>query len=342
MGCCFPKQGYLKPKEVKPVWFQDFEAKLPSLEGKVVCITGCTTGTGYICARTVARKGAHVVMLNRKSERSEQAEQKILSEVPNAKVTSVDCDLQSFQSVRAAAKTIQIEFAETGIDVLCNNAGVMALADVATKDGYDVQMQTNHLSHFLLTRELMPLLEKAASLRGEARIVNHSSGARKRPFKPLDGKYFGKNGGNLGGNGNSMFFGGARWQRYQQSKLANAVFMLGLHDRLQATGSKVKALCAAPGLTATNLQVTANQEDGFGSTWIMRWAQAAEDGTMSLLQCCVGQGVQSGEMYEPSGRARLSGPPKKTMLEAGSTDPTSRQILWTESEKACGEFKIGA
>ena len=82
--------------------------------------------------------------------------------------------------------------------------------------GYDTQMQTNHLSHFLLTKELFPLLDKAAKAKGDARVVNHSSGARKFPSSPLQAKYLGKNGGSLGGNGNSMLFGGARWQRYHQ------------------------------------------------------------------------------------------------------------------------------
>ena len=86
--------------------------------------------------------------------------------------------------------------------------------------GYDTQMQTNHLSHFLLTKELFPLLSATAASKGEARIVNHSSGARDFPGSPLDAKYLGKNGGNLGGNGNSMLFGGARWQRYHQVRRA--------------------------------------------------------------------------------------------------------------------------
>ena len=77
-------------------------------------------------------------------------------------------------------------------------------------------MQTNHLSHFLLSKELLPLLTKTANSKGEARIVNHSSGARIFPSSPLHAKYLGKNGGNLGGNGSSMLFGGARWQRYHQ------------------------------------------------------------------------------------------------------------------------------
>jgi len=96
----------------------------------------------------------------------------------------VECDLRSFASVEAAAKRVA-ELCPEGVHVLANNAGVMALPDEATGDGFDVQMQTNHLSHFLLTRELMPLLERAAEADGEARVVNHSSGARMFPQRTL-------------------------------------------------------------------------------------------------------------------------------------------------------------
>merc|ERR1719193_367839 len=139
------------------------------------------------------------------------------------------------------------ELGSTGLDVLCNNAGVMACADVATVDGCDVQMQTNHLSHFLLTQQLWPLLTKAAEERGEARVVNHSSIARKG--KPLGQRYLGPNGGNLGGDSAGALFNGPRWERYHQTKLANLAFTFALRDRcLAATGasSKVKALCAHP------------------------------------------------------------------------------------------------
>ncbi|CAE7330811.1 ENV9, partial [Symbiodinium pilosum] len=104
---------------------------------------------------------ATVVMLNRKSSRAEAAEEQVKKEVSNdGKVMTVECDLQDMDNVKAAAEKIKELFSESGVDVLCNNAGVMALADEATKDGYDVQMQTNHLSHFLLTKEIFPLLEK--------------------------------------------------------------------------------------------------------------------------------------------------------------------------------------
>merc|ERR1711963_932280 len=121
---------------------------------------------------------------------------------------------------------LQDKFGDKGLDVLCNNAGIMATKDEATEDGFDTQMQTNHLSHFLLTAELFPLLEKAANANGEARVVNHSSIARYSPAQPLEAKYFGKNGGKLGGDADACCrpFSGGRWKRYQQTKLANVVY----------------------------------------------------------------------------------------------------------------------
>merc|ERR1719210_557559 len=130
----------------------------------------------------------------------------------------------SFAAVREAAQKLKEDLGSSGLDVLCNNAGIMATKDEATGDGCDTQMQTNHLSHYLLTTEVWPLLERAAELRGEARVVNHSSGARNRGGegkKPLDEQYLQKNGGNLGGDEvGCLPFSGARWTRYQQSKLA--------------------------------------------------------------------------------------------------------------------------
>lgn len=153
---------------------------LPSLSGKCYAITGCTSGTGLWAAIAAVRKGAScVLLLNRKSERADEAEKQIKAEKGSAKVVTVDCDLQSFASVRKAAaqvKSIAADFG--GLDGLVNNAGIMAVPDTRTVDGHDVQMQTNHLSHFLLTKLLLPSLEMAAAARSEARIVQHSSGAR--------------------------------------------------------------------------------------------------------------------------------------------------------------------
>ena len=195
------------PPEKESIIYPTFEAEQGSLAGKSYAVTGCTTGTGLAAAKLFAKKGAaRVFLLNRPSPRAESglaAVQAVAAE--GCVVTHVDCDLADFASVRRAAAQVAAETEELGLDVLANNAGVMALRDVATRDGYDIQMQTNHLSHFLLTRELFPALQKAAEFRGEARIVNHSSFARNGPpgtrlTTENTYEYLGKNGGSLGGD----------------------------------------------------------------------------------------------------------------------------------------------
>jgi NAD(P)-dependent dehydrogenase (short-subunit alcohol dehydrogenase family) len=317
-----------------------FEAALPSLEGKTVAITGCTTGTGYVTAVFAARKGAdQIFLLNRSSDRATKAEESIRKEIaPGSKtvIETIPCDLQDFASVRAAAASIQSKC--TKLDVLCNNAGVMALDDMATKDGYDIQMQTNHLSHFLLTKELFPLLLKSA----DARIVQHSSMARTSTSTPLKAEYFGKNGGNLGGNGNSMFLNGAKWERYHQTKLANSCFTAILASKLRDANlaSTVKAVCAAPGIAQTNLQTTTQETSGSmsGGMWIMHFSQSSEDGSMPLITACFAPNVENGDFYEPkNGRSGLA---VKVAFDKNSADAEQQKMLWETSEAACGTFSI--
>ncbi|CAJ1950293.1 unnamed protein product [Cylindrotheca closterium] len=325
-----------KPHSVETKWFPDFEASLPSLEGKTVAITGTTSGTGYIVARTAARKNADtILLLNRPSERATKAEADLKAEDTKSKIISIDCDLQDLESVKKAAASIKSKV--DAVDVLCNNAGVMALEDKATKDGYDVQMQTNHISHFLLTKELYPLLQKAKELRGQARVTNHSSEARHG--KKLEEKYFGKNGGDLGGNGSSMVFGGARWVRYQQTKLANSVFTKALADKFGDSG--IIAACAHPGLAATNLQVTTASTGGMGSgMWIMRMSQSQEDGAMPIVAACFDAATKNGSFWGPSGMGQFSGPAKQIKWDKKSEDPDCVSVLWKASEEACGAFAI--
>lgn len=337
------QSSYTQPAFVETKWFPAFEAELPDATGKVCAVTGSTTGTGFVCALTLAKKGAIVYLLNRPSHRAAAALDQIKADVPGAHVENIDCDLTSFTSTRAAAAALTAKCQNSGLDVLCCNAGVMALKDQATEDGYDIQMQTNHLSHFLLAKEVYPLLEKAANRTGESRIVSHSSGARHMPKVPIAGnaKYMEKNGGNLGGDGSSMFLGGARWVRYHMTKLANSVFTQALHERLRACGSKVKAVCAAPGLATTHLQVTTAMDSGMGSgTWFMRWGQSAQDGTMPLLQACLGKDVASGDFLEPTLMGSMKGPAGKVAkLGAMEQDPAGKQTLWDASEAACGKWE---
>mmetsp|Transcript_6739 Transcript_6739/g.16908 ORF Transcript_6739/g.16908 Transcript_6739/m.16908 type:complete len:368 (+) Transcript_6739:310-1413(+) len=240
---------------VDTVWFNDFKKELPAATNKVVVITGTTSGTGFVAARTAGELGAEVVLLNRPSDRATKALDGLRAAVPSATFVPIDCDLQNFDSVKVAATKIKEKYNETGIYCVCWNAGIMATPDKATTDGYDTQMQTNHLSHFLLTAELFPLIEKYATSNGDARIVSHSSGARHMtPDNCLERKYFEKNGGNLGGDEMTGGFSGGPFLRYFQSKLANAVFTQALHQKLLAKGStNVKSVCADPGMSATSL-----------------------------------------------------------------------------------------
>ncbi len=302
------------------------------MTGKVVAITGTTSGTGYICAREMAKLGAEVLLLNRKSERSTSALSSLQHEVPGAKFVAVECDLQDFDSVRKAIDEITANYEK--IDVLCNNAGVMAMPDIATKDGYDIQMQTNCISHFLLTNGLFQLIKKSQ----DGRVVNHSSMARLGP--PLEEQYFGKNGGNLGGDGTeeeNNSFAGPRWMRYHQTKLANCAFTYGMIEKLKAHGiDNVKVLVAHPGLAATQLQVTTAAAGGMqGGTEFMQMAQSAEDGATGIIRCCTDPEAQTGDFYGPE---QWKGFPGKLTPEDYLSSPENIRINWEGCEAAVGDF----
>ncbi|MEM1347454.1 MAG: SDR family NAD(P)-dependent oxidoreductase [Myxococcota bacterium] len=304
------------------------------MAGRIAAVTGTTSGTGYVCARELAKRGATVLLLNRASSRASASLEKLQSEVPEGTFDPIVCDLQDFESVRAASATITERYEK--LDVLCNNAGVMAMPDQATKDGYDVQMQTNCISHFLLTKELWPLLLKS----DDARVVNHSSGARLGP--PLEMKYFEKRGGDLGGDGTqeeNASFGGPRWMRYHQTKLANCTFTYGLHERIQASNiTNVKALVAHPGLAATQLQVTTSKTGGMDlDSPFMQQAQSEEDGATGIIRACMDPEAASGDFYGPKG---WTGFPEKLEPEDLLTDAENIRINWEGCEAAVGAFAL--
>lgn len=306
------------------------------MTNKVVVITGTTSGTGFICAREVAKKGAAVVLLNRKSERSENALKLLQSAIPDGKFDPVDCDLQSFDSVRNAMKSVKAKY--ESVDVLVNNAGVMALRDESTQDGYDVQMQTNVISHFLITKELFPLLRKSK----EARIVNHTSMARLGG--PLVNDYFEKKGGDLGGDGTekeNLIFQGPRWDRYHQTKLANCAFTYGLKKKLEeANITNVIPLLAHPGLAKTSLQVTTAADGGMDeNAEFMAMAQSAEDGATGIIRAAMDPNVKPGDFFGPSGQG-WKGFPELLTPEDLLLDESNLQINWEGCEKAVGTFNL--
>jgi len=318
----------------EPASFADLVASLPSQAGKTIAITGCTSGTGLVLAQACGRLGAQVLMINRPSARAETALRQLQD--AGAKASLIECDLQSFDSVRSAGARLRAGY-PGGIDALCNNAGVMGLPDTATGDGFDVQMQPNHLSHFLLTSEVWPLLEAAAEARGEARVVNHSSGARRGA--PLDARYLGRNGGRLGGDG---FPGFAKWKRYQQSKLANLLFTYALHDHIAQDrptfAGRIKSVCAHPGPTDTGLQAKTANAGGTGLldryiiSRTLKAAHPVEEGAMGIAIGCCRPEAASGDFYGPQGAGK-AGPAR---LLPSERNPEGEAMLWRESLKATG------
>ena len=331
--------SYKKP-DLKNVYYDEFLESIQSLNNLTIAITGTTSGTGYVAAQTVASKGARVILLNRKSKRATKSYNDLKKNNPEAELFLVECDLQSFESVRKAAKEV-VKLCPKGLDALCNNAGVMALKDIATSDGFDVQMQTNHLSHFLLTKELMPSLKKAADNNGESRVVNHSSISRFG-VKSLETQYLEKKGGNLGGNGKRMmFFPQARWKRYSQTKLANAAFTACLSEKLNNSNSNIKALVAHPGLSVTDLQHTTIIDGGMG-TWMtsqmMKSGQTKEDGAIGIIKCMTDPTLDSGIFVGPgAGKMAMKGPVISFDLEPFYDNQYTKDLLWTKSCEAIGE-----
>lgn len=317
-----------------------------SLAGKVFVITGTTSGTGYVAAQTMAELGADVILLNRPSARLDASLAKLRTAVPEGKFHPIACNLQDFASVRSAAAEIRGKW--TAIYCLANNAGIMGVKDEATVDGYDTTMQTNHLSHFLLTAELFPLLAKGVKEHGDARIVQHSSGGRHgdgqgkigREGWGLEEKYYGKNGGNLGGDemGN---FTGPPFERYFQSKLANSVFMHGLDEKLRATPeyAKIRSVACQPGIATTSL--SDHLLEGmpfFMKPVILLYGKVAmqtpEQGAIGLIRGMAHEEVKSGVLYGPLNQTK--GPAVENKAEKYEVDAKAIQTLWSKSEEAVG------
>lgn len=329
---------YSKPASVKSILYtNDYVSALPTLTGKNIVITGTSIGSlGYVTTECCLKKGATVICLNRSDEKANSMKESLLSQDSSfsSKLHLVKCDLMDMDSVRTAASTVKSIVGVNGVDVLCNNAGVMMLEDIKNKDGLEVQMTSNHLSHFLLTKELFPLIEAASIRTGDARIINHSSMARKTPEVDLKEDSFKKN-VPLGDNSAN-----GRIARYQQSKLANCVFTYSLHEKLKAKGSKIKSLVCHPGLAASNLQVVTADSSWMISlymTFFMAKSQSVEDGAVPLITCITDPTIPSGAFLGPTeGDGWMRGPPKVLVPESILNSRKNMDILWRGSEEALG------
>jgi NAD(P)-dependent dehydrogenase (short-subunit alcohol dehydrogenase family) len=288
-------------------------------------VTGANSGLGLITSRELARAGARVVLACRNVAKGEAARREIEAAAPGAPLELEELDLASLESVRAFAE--RYRSAHDGLDLLINNAGVMAPPRRQTADGFELQFGTNHLGHFALTGRLIGAMEG----REDARVVTLSSTAHRTGRISFD---------NLGGD--RHYF---RWRAYGQSKLANLLFALELERRLSAAGSTIKSMAAHPGYAATNLQFAAPP---LVDRLVMRVgnaliAQSEDMGALPTLYAATEPGLPGGTYAGPDGLAEQRGHPQTVAPNKAARDEAVAKRLWEVSEEMTGvHYELGA
>jgi NAD(P)-dependent dehydrogenase (short-subunit alcohol dehydrogenase family) len=282
---------------------------MPSQRGRRVVVTGANSGLGKVTAAELAAAGADVVLACRDVRKGEDAAATMTGQVAVRRL-----DLADLASVRAFA-------ADTGeIDLLVNNAGVMAPPRGTTADGFELQLGTNHLGHFALTARLLPALRG----RPDARVVTVSSGAHRIGRIDFDDLQ------------RERHYN--RWRAYGQSKLANLLFALELDRRLRAAGAPIKSLAAHPGYADTNLQFAAPPLlDRITMAITNRLiAQSAEMGALPTLYAATVRDLEGGLFIGPDGFLEQRGHPKVVAPSSAARDPDTARRLWEVSEALTG------
>ncbi len=301
-------------------WTQE---DIPKLSGITVVVTGANSGLGLETTRALASKGAHVLMACRSEDKARAAAAEVRNSHPNASLSLRALDLASFRSIRAFASEIDATFPR--IDVLINNAGVMALPPRKTEDGLEMQIGTNHFGHFALTGLLWGALSKASA----PRVVTVSSQAHKIGKLRFDDLHYERR-------------RYAAWPAYGASKLANLLFTYELVRRAEARGSNVCAVAAHPGYAATNLQLKGPAMRGerllealtrLGNPLL---GQSPEMGALPQLYAATAGDVRAGDYIGPDGPLKARGYPEKQRSSASSHDLDAARRLWDVSERTTG------
>jgi NAD(P)-dependent dehydrogenase (short-subunit alcohol dehydrogenase family) len=296
-------------------------ADIPELTGRTAVVTGGNGGLGLVCAHELAAKGAHVVLAARDQDKARTAEKQIHARNGRASTEIVPLDLGSLASVQAAAQ--QISSAHERIDILMNNAGVMAMPERRTEDGFEMQFGVDHLGHFALTAHLLPALLRAE----RARVVTVTStgrflGRSVNPRNPhLDGRY-------------------RPWRAYAQAKSANFYFALGLQQKFERAGVAAQSLVAHPGISDTDLQAKAVREGGGGwgaaisEVMARRAGMSPAEGARPQLRAATDPNARGGELYAP--RYVSNGPPVRRPIVRRWDLQRHIDVLWEVSERETG------
>lgn len=293
------------------------ERHVPDQTGRTAIVTGANSGLGYENSRALATKGAHVVMGVRSISKGETARQSILDLTPDALVEIRELDLADSGSIASFTRSMEKDFEK--VDLLINNAGVMAIPESKTADGFEMQFGTNHLGHYSLTAQLLPLLVQTAG----SRVVTVTSTARHfgRPVDPdnphLEGEY-------------------DKWRAYGQSKLANLHFALGLERRFRDARAQTQSLVAHPGLTRTELQVNTTKAGGGDASEkaAARFGMDPERGALPQLRAATDHRASGGQLYGP--RWFQFGDPVRLPLFGRSKNQKSIDTLFDVSKRETG------
>ncbi len=299
----------------KPRWTVD---DIPDLRGKLAVVTGANSGLGLATARALARKGAKVVLACRSQDKAEQAIASLMADLERLDEDQLEfrsLDLADLDSVRSFAEGIANTHGK--LDLLINNAGVMALPYRKTAQGFEMQLGTNHLGHFALTGRLLPLLLAAPA----ARVVTVSSHMHRVGKIRFDDLHFER--------------GYRKLAAYGQSKLANLLFTYELQRRLERARARVIAVAAHPGYSATDL-LQRGPRARFFSLGNRLMAQGAEQGALPSLHAATAPEVQGGEYYGPGGLMELKGHPIKVRSNRRSHDRAVAERLWSVSIELTG------
>jgi NAD(P)-dependent dehydrogenase (short-subunit alcohol dehydrogenase family) len=299
---------------------------MPDLGGVRAVVTGANSGLGLHTSLELARHGASVVMTARDEARGASAAEQVRGQVPGARLEVRRLDLADLASVRLFA----VPFRAGGerLDLLVNNAGVMAIPRGTTREGFEAQFGTNHLGHFALTGLVLPAL-LAGDLRGGApRVVTVSSTLHRR--------------GQIRRNDLMGERSYSPWGAYGQSKLANLLFMRELQRRADAAQARLMSLAAHPGFAATNLQATGprmrGSRMGVLATRAMNLvlAQPASQGAWPTLRAATDPGARGGDFFGPGALAEQRGHPRLVGMSASAASAEDARWLWERSVELTG------
>ena len=288
-------------------------ADLPDQDGRIVVITGASSGVGFETARLFAARRAHVVLACRDHGRARRAMDRIAAEVPGARISELSLDLASLASVRAAAA--ELGSRHPRIDVLINNAGVMWAPKGTTADGFETHFGTNHVGHFTFTGLVLDLLLPVAG----ARVVVVTSPAHRSGRLDVDDQRY------------------RPVTAYSRSKLANMLFALTLQDKLAEAGAGTVAVATHPGGARTELNRTMPLPFR-GKSWGLARpiTHPAAIGALSLARAAADPAIAGGSYVGPGGWREFTGYPALLTPAEQARDPELQQHLWRESERLTG------